>query len=123
MPAPELPRDEDGQLTAYAWPGGYPLFYDVKDGGVLCVKCAREAEAEGLIKDPDDPQWYIVAADVNYESPDLYCDHCGERIPSAYAEPECDHDYQPTGRTTGDDKIVQCSKCGSTDLDPAPPSD
>lgn len=85
-PNDRLPRDDDGKFTAYAWPGGYPLYYITKDGGVLCGKCAREAEAEGLTSDPGDPQWYIVAAEVNWEDTSLYCDHAGERIESAYAE-------------------------------------
>ena len=30
--------------------------------------------------------WHIAGADINWEDPDLYCDHTGERIESAYAE-------------------------------------
>ena len=81
-----LPRQEDGTLQAYAW--GYPLYYVTKDCGALCPDCARMAEREKLAGDPDDPQWFIAAADVNYDDASLYCDHCSERIPSAYAEPE-----------------------------------
>jgi hypothetical protein len=40
-----LPRDDDGQLSQWAWPGGYPLYYMVEDGGALCPTCARIAEA------------------------------------------------------------------------------
>ena len=29
-------QTESGKLMAYAWPGGYPLYYVCKDGGVLC---------------------------------------------------------------------------------------
>lgn len=82
----ELPRNSDGTLASYSQLGMYPLYYITKDGGVLCPECARNAEAEGLTKDPDDPQWFIVAADVNYEDASLYCDNCDDRIPSAYAE-------------------------------------
>ena len=80
----QLPRDDDGKLSEYAWPGGYPLFYLVADGGTLCPKCAREADEEGLTQDKDDPQWYIVDCDVNWEDEDMWCDHCGEHITSAY---------------------------------------
>lgn len=73
-----------GKYDHYAWPGGYPLFYVTKDSGVLCPTCANE-NAE-LCKDKDDPQWYIVATDANWEDPDLYCDHCNKRIESTYAE-------------------------------------
>lgn len=86
--ANELPRDEDGRLMAYAWPGGYPVYYIVKDGGVLCPDCARMAEREGLADDPDDAQWCIIGADINWEASGLTCDHCGKRIESAYAEDE-----------------------------------
>ena len=87
-PQHELPREDDGTLIRWAWPGGYPVYYITADGGALCPGCARSAEADKLTTDSDDPQWYILAADVNYEDPDLTCDHCAERIPSAYAEPE-----------------------------------
>lgn len=85
----KLPRDSfTGELEPYAWPGGYPIYYICRDSGVLCPHCANEAETEGLTGDRDDPQWDIVAADINYEDPSLLCDHCGERIESAYAEDE-----------------------------------
>jgi len=29
-----------------------------------------------------------VALQPNWEDPELFCDHCGSRIESAYAEPE-----------------------------------
>ena len=70
-------RDTD-ELPSYAWPGGYPLFYITKRNAVLCPgeHCAQQ-------EDPEDP---IVATEVNYENPHLYCDACGECIESAYAE-------------------------------------
>ena len=80
-----------GQLVDYAWPGGYPVYYITDDGGTLCPDCARMAEAEGLTGDRDDPQWNIIAAEANYEDAHLYCDHCGERVESAYAEEENDN--------------------------------
>ncbi len=76
----------DIELDYYAWPGGYPLFYITKDSVILCPKCTNENIE--LLSDPYDPQWYIVGYDINYEDSDLYCDHCGERIESAYGD--CD---------------------------------
>ncbi len=76
----ELPRDNDGRLSAWAWPGAYPVFYLDRDNSVLCVNCARLSD-EG----PDEvPQFKPIAAGINYENPDLFCGDCSERIQSAY---------------------------------------
>lgn len=72
------------EYEAYAWPGGYEIFYLVKDGGVLCHQCANR-ELERTL-DPDDDQFHIVASDINYEDSDLFCDHCNRRIEPAYGE-------------------------------------
>jgi hypothetical protein len=82
----ELPRSDAGELQSHAWPGGYPLFYATQDGGTLCPGCARMAESEGLTDDTDDPQWCIVAGQVNWEDESLYCDHCSRCIESAYVD-------------------------------------
>jgi hypothetical protein len=64
------------------WPGGYPLFYlDDEDGSAdtVCPDCVNK----------DD--WYkkhIVAVDVNWEDPAMFCANCNKRIESAYAEDE-----------------------------------
>ena len=76
----------DIELDYYAWPGGYPLFYITKDNNVLCPKCTNENIE--LLSDEHDSQWYIVGYDINYEDDSLYCDHCNERIESAYGD--CD---------------------------------
>lgn len=83
MAPEELPRDDNGELESYAWPGGYPIYYLCEDGGILCPDCARQAEKEGL-STPDNPQWHIVGAEVNWEDAHLNCDHCYKRIESAY---------------------------------------
>jgi hypothetical protein len=72
-----LPRDNDGKLSSYAWPGGYPIYYLVKGGSVCCPECANRAI---------DQAQEIVIAGVNYEDNDLFCDDCGRRIESAYGE-------------------------------------
>jgi hypothetical protein len=73
---------------AYTWPGGYPLYFITSDGAALSFKSARENYAHIVrsIRDRANDGWRIVGCDVNYEDPDLYCDHSGERIESAYAE-------------------------------------
>ena len=82
-------RFEDGTVSRYASPGYYPIFYVTADYGVLCAACV-EAEAEVIAEADatDDDQWRLIAAEANWEDPRLYCDHCGERIESAYAEPD-----------------------------------
>lgn len=73
-----------GKLSSYAWPGGYPLFYvqthgpkGRKEQEILCPDCANASDPRQL-----------TGADANWEDPGLYCDRCGERIESAYAEDE-----------------------------------
>lgn len=71
----------------YAWPGGYPLFGIFHDGGSCCRNCAATERASiGTTTGTDG--WCLVAIEANWEDPELYCDHCGGRIESAYAEPE-----------------------------------
>lgn len=92
----------EGVVDVYA-DGGYPLFYLTADCAVLCPSCVNHGDGSiahvgcALLAmgatDPapcadSDPQWCVVGADVNWEDAELYCDHCNERIPSAYAEPE-----------------------------------
>jgi hypothetical protein len=73
---------------AYAWPGGYPLFFVTDDGCALsfasvranlrqCIRSIREGwRGDG---------WRIVGCEINYEDPNLRCEHSGELIGSAYA--------------------------------------
>jgi hypothetical protein len=79
----------DGTLDTYA-DGGYPIYYVVGDSDWCCPKCANDAEtglsAFGVEFRADS---VITASDINWEDPDMWCD-CGERIPSAYAEPDED---------------------------------
>lgn len=80
-----IARNEDGRYLDHAWPGGYPVFHICDDGGYLCPACANDP-ANPIHEDTPNDGWRIVASDINYEDPELYCDHCNERIPSAYAE-------------------------------------
>lgn len=78
-----------------ARPGGYQMFVLMADNEALCFGCLkteyreiyramRETERNCLA--PDDAQWTVSAVDVNWEDTDMYCAHCNERIPSAYAD-------------------------------------
>lgn len=88
----DVERDENGKFPAYAWPGGYPIFYVTADSAALCPDCVNDPDnpahtgAEARTKGIDDPQWRIVASDVNWEDTSLYCDHCNKQIPSAYGD-------------------------------------
>jgi len=84
----QFPNDSFSHLEwgSHAWPGGYEIHYHTKDFGILCHNCAN-AELLRTI-DPDDDQFFIVAAEINYEDQSLYCDHCNSRIQSAYGEDE-----------------------------------
>jgi hypothetical protein len=75
----------------YAWPGGYPVFFATSDGASLCWECgakkARHQVIAAIAGKDFASGWRVNAVDVNWESADLHCDHCTERVPSAYAEP------------------------------------
>lgn len=84
----QLKLEPHEDLPAYAWPGGYPIYYVTVMGSVLCPECANSEEAKEA--DPHDNDWRIETAATNWEDPNLYCDNCSERIESAYAEDEID---------------------------------
>jgi hypothetical protein len=72
----EAKRDEDGTFPAWAWPGGYPLYYLDNENNILCPKCANK---EDMSTEP-------LFVEVNYEDTELYCDDCSQRIVCAYLE-------------------------------------
>jgi hypothetical protein len=78
----------NGQFT---FPGCYPLYFIASDGEAISFESAREQfrQIAQTIQDGDRHSgWRIVAVDINYEDADLYCAHSGQRIESAYGEPE-----------------------------------
>lgn len=72
----------------YAWPGGYPTYFVCSDGAALCHRCAKEngSMITQAIRSQQTEEWLVQAQEINWEDSSLYCDHCGERIESAYAE-------------------------------------
>lgn len=80
----------DVRNGAYAWPGGYPLYFLCSDGGTLCFPCAYKERGSIIraIHGRWSDGWRVVACDANWEDPDMYCAHCSDRIESAYAEPD-----------------------------------
>ena len=65
--------------------GCYPLHAITNDGACLCHRCCA-SERLSIATTTGRDGWTVIALDVNWEDPDLTCDHCGERIESAYAE-------------------------------------
>jgi hypothetical protein len=92
-----LPVNRD-PLPAYAWPGGYPLYYLFGDGGVICPACVNRevGEIDAAVRDARGNRphrsgcggWAVDAVEANYEGSDLHCDHCGKPIECAYAPAE-----------------------------------
>jgi hypothetical protein len=77
--------------------GCYPKYYVTRDGSVVSHagilenlrRYGRACSAACWSDDSSDARAYgVLTIGVNWEDSDLYCDETGERIPSAYAEPE-----------------------------------
>jgi hypothetical protein len=72
----------------YVWPGGYPMTAITADGGCLCADCVH-AEWKQICAESfqnTNCGFRIAGVEVNWENPELYCDHCSARIESACAE-------------------------------------
>lgn len=71
---------------AFAWPGGYPLYFVTNHGCALSFDAVRD-NLQSIMGDlVRDDYCKIVGCDVNYEDDDLVCDHTGEPIESAYVD-------------------------------------
>lgn len=75
---------------AYAWPGGYPLFFLLSDGATLSFEALQEKSTLravlSSIREKANDGWRVVGCDVNWEDSEMTCAHTGKRIPSAYGE-------------------------------------
>jgi len=68
---------------AYAWPGGYELFFITSDGGAICFDCARKEFRLicDSIRNGHNDGWRVVACEIaDYCEDGLACDHCGREI-------------------------------------------
>lgn len=92
-------KNEDGTLPAYAWPGGYPIYYLDGHNSLLCPDCANKCLADEVEK------FRPVACDVHYEGANLTCDDCGAEIESAYGDPEAEEEGPQEGDYTSTDHI------------------
>ena len=85
---------EEYKKNPYAWPGGYQINGVTTDGEFVCHKCATEDDSQFHF-DPDSSNYPldgygIVAFDVYWEGPVLYCCGCNKGIESEYGDPEKD---------------------------------
>lgn len=83
----ELLSDNSGKFPAYAWLGGYPVYYVTADNSVICPSCANDNMELTTAKpnsDDYDRQWAIVDYDVNYEDVNCVCENCNQYIDPAY---------------------------------------
>ena len=78
------------KVGAYAWPGGYPLFFLMADGEALSFSAAQDnaAEIRDSIRRGFRDGWRPVACDVNWEDAEMRCAHTGARIDAAYLQSE-----------------------------------
>ena len=69
----------------YTFPGGYLRVAITDDCGVLCPDCCR-SEFRRIIDSIPGDGWHLEGTYTNYEDENLYCDHCGKRLPAAYED-------------------------------------
>ena len=72
----------------YAWPGGYPMFFITIDGAALSFEsvCENWPLVCDSVRHDSDDGWRVIAADINWEDPNLRCEDTGELIEWAYGE-------------------------------------
>lgn len=64
------------KLPAYAFPGGYPIYYLDPHGEVACADCASKESVH----------WNYSG--IYWEGPAIECDGCSKLIESAYGDTE-----------------------------------
>lgn len=72
-----------GSYTEY---GSYPLYFITSDGVAVSFESVKQnfKSVVDSIKNQINDGWRVVGCDVNYEDDDLYCNHSGKKIASAY---------------------------------------
>lgn len=73
---------------AFAWPGGYPMYFITSDGAALSFDTVQKKlrQIAWSIRHKSNDGWRVVGCDINYEDGELTDAHTGARIESAYAE-------------------------------------
>jgi len=76
-------------MQGCAWPGCYPTYLVMSDGGGLCSDCVKKELRliiSAFLSGDTSGGWYPIGADVNYECDCLFCDNCNAKIEAAYIE-------------------------------------
>ena len=74
----------------YTSVGSYPKFFTTADSAVLSFAAVRSEvwEVCRAIRDQDTASGFrVIACGINWEDPELICDHFGTPIEAAYSEP------------------------------------
>ena len=71
------------ELPAYAWPGGYPIFYLTSENDTLCSVCATEA-----LDNEEWDEWKPSTYGVHWEGSPLFCSECNAEVEKAYGDPD-----------------------------------
>lgn len=75
-------RTNDGNLPAYAWPGGYAIAYVVDDSELLCSECVND-ETNPVHVGGNADGWRVegfMTADLHESGEDWTCAHCNKVI-------------------------------------------
>lgn len=95
MPIMSARDYKEAARTPYAWPGGYPTYLLMADGGEVCMGCARkdarvilQSIHEAQHTEWPDEQWCPIAHEVYWEGPPMVCTGCNGEIESAYGDPD-----------------------------------
>ena len=79
---------KDTIRNPFAWPGGFAKVGLMIDGCPICVKCLK-SEYRNILDSTRNTYhdgWAFEMLFINWEDPDCYCAHCGEKIPGEYCE-------------------------------------
>ena len=73
---------------AYAWPGGYPLYWLMSDGEACHFDVCKSERRNMLeaIANKDNSGWRPVALEANWEDTNLICAHTGQVIECSYGD-------------------------------------
>lgn len=92
---------DNGELPAFAWPGGYQMFYKDNRGCIICPACANLHEEH---------RGSVVDYDVNYENPLMQCNNCEQWINPSYLSDEEAADARRAAVAKGQSELCNAAK-------------